>query len=108
MTQTPAPVEDSPGVSQADIDRTAGRLRSFVSGHGGSGTAVLSPLGSRGVRIVVVSADGPFADAVVVDLAMATAICERSGIPIGDWDRELSGRISVSAADRRRMAGTGR
>ncbi|MET3803559.1 hypothetical protein ABIB25_000543 [Nakamurella sp. UYEF19] len=107
MTQ-PAPAEDSPGAGETDVKRTADRLRSFASSHGGSGTAVLSPMGRRGVRIVVVSADGPFADAVVPDLDVAAAVCERAGIPVGDWDRELSGRISVSTADRIRMAGTGR
>jgi hypothetical protein len=86
----------------------AQRLRQFVAEHGGSGTAVISYLGRRGARIVVVSADGPFTDAVVDDIETATAVCAAAGLPVGEWDREMTGRISVSSADRTRMAGTGR
>jgi hypothetical protein len=56
----------------------------------------------------VVAADGRFADAVVDGLESATSSCEQAGLPIGEWDRELTSRITVSSADRRKMAGTGR
>jgi len=99
------PAEKGP---EADPARVAGWLRSFVDQHGGGGTAVISYLGRPGARIVVVSADGVFADAVVRDLSQAAAVCAAAGIPVGTWDRELSSRITVTAADRDRMAGTGR
>lgn len=76
--------------------------------HGGSATAVVNYLGRSGARIVVVAQDGLFADAVLPSVAVATEVCERAGIPVGEWTRELTGKIDVSPADRRRMAGTGR
>jgi len=96
------------GLSGADA-RHAGRLRAFVGGHGGAGEAVVEPIGRVGVRIVVVAADGAYGDAVASGAEAAAVICERAGIPVADgWTRELTAVITPSAADRRRMAGTGR
>jgi hypothetical protein len=92
----------------AAMPEVAARLSSFVAAHGGTGTAVCNHLGRRGVRIVVIAADGRFADAVVPDLQVAAATCSAAGLPVGEWDRELTNRVTVSAADRRRMAGSGR
>ena len=96
------------GLGDADA-RHAGRLRAFVAAHGGAGEAVVEPIGRVGVRIVVVAADGAYGDAVASGAEAAAVICERAGIPVADgWTRELSAGITPSAADRRRMAGTGR
>lgn len=92
----------------AEVGRSAERLRSFASDHGGSGTAVISYLGRPGARIVVVAADGVFTDLVVGDMEMAASICRAAELPVTKWDRELTSLISVSPADRIRMAGTGR
>jgi hypothetical protein len=92
----------------ADRKRVADRLRSFVADHGGPGTAVIAYLGRPGARIVVVAADGRFADAVVPSTDEAVAACESAGIPVGSWDRELTSGITVTHHDRVRMAGTGR
>lgn len=107
MSELAEPTETTPSGPDADVRKIADRFRSFVAANGGSGTAVVHHLGRRGARIVVVAADGPFADAVV-PMDHADAICTAAGIAVGDWDRELTGRITVSPADRRRMAGTGR
>ncbi len=110
---TPAPDAVTPSASddglspadQAKVDE----LRRFVAGHGGQGTAVISYIGRIGARIVVVAGDGAFGDAVVSGVDAGAVVCERAGIPVADeWDRELSAAIRPSAADRRRMAGTGR
>ncbi len=93
---------------QPDDAEVASRLRSFVADHGGTGTAVISYLGRPGARIIVVAADGLFADAVVLGMDRAAAVCQAAGIAVGSWDRELTSRITVSHADRVRMAGTGR
>ena len=86
-----------------------GRLRGFVADHGGKGTAVVTHLGRSGARIVVVAGDGAFGDAIVSGIEAGAAVCEQAGIPVADgWDRELSARLAPSAADRERMAGTGR
>jgi hypothetical protein len=86
-----------------------GRLREFVSGHGGAGVAVISYIGRVGARIVVVADDGAYGDAVATGVTAATEICSQAGIPVAEgWTRELSAKVSPSAEDRRRMAGTGR
>jgi hypothetical protein len=104
------------GRNEADVGALAGsdlaqvaRLRDFLTGHQGAGVAVISYLGRVGARIVVIADDGAFGDAVASSVAAATEICAQAAIPVADgWNRELSGRISPSAEDRRRMAGTGR
>ena len=86
-----------------------GRLRDFLAGHGGDGVAVISYIGRVGARIVVVADDGAYGDAVASSVDVATEICSRAGITVADgWSRELSAKITPSAEDRRRMAGTGR
>lgn len=96
------------GLSDADA-RHAGRLRTFAAAHGGAVQAVVEPIGRVGVRIVVVGTDGAFCDGVVSSAEAAAAICARAGIGVADgWSRELSASVTVSPADRRRMAGTGR
>jgi len=98
---------DSSG-SANSVRGIAERLSSFVAAHGGTGTAVINYLGRPGARIVVVAADGRFADAVVSDVELAAAVCAAAGVAVGGWDREMSGRVTIAASDRIRMAGTGR
>ena len=86
-----------------------GRLRDFLSGHDGKGVAVISYIGRVGARIVVVADDGAYGDAVASSVDVANEICSQAGITVADgWTRELSAKITPSAEDRRRMAGTGR
>jgi hypothetical protein len=97
-----------PDKTTADHARVSERLRSFVAEHGGPGTAVIAYLGRPGARIVVVAADGGFADAVVPSMDEAAAVCAAAGVTVGSWDRDTTSMITVSHADRVRMAGTGR
>lgn len=100
--------EQTAGLDAAQ-GRQADRLRAFVAAHGGTGAAVVEPIGRVGVRIVVVAADGSYGDAVAPSSDTAAALCRRAGIDVADgWSRELSASVAPSPADRRRMAGTGR
>ena len=101
---------DGASVRGLDGGPVAPRLRTFLDAHGGTGTAVVNAIGRRGARIVVVAeVDGAWADAVVDSVPDAVAVCVAAGIDVADaWTRELSGRVTMSDADRRRMAGTGR
>lgn len=114
MTGDAIPGQEPAGTPQgaehlgSEVGRVAGRLRTFVSARGGTGSAVVQYLGRPGFRIVVVAADGTFADAVVSGQAQADAVCQAAGIPAGTWTRDLTSRITISPADRTRMAGTGR
>ena len=100
--------ESTPTTKKSADAGPAVRLRAFVAEHGGSGTAVIAYLGRPGARIVVVAADGRFADAVVAGMDEAAAVCAAAGITVGTWDRELTALVTPSKADRVRMAGTGR
>jgi len=103
-----APSEPAVALTGSDA-ASVKRLRDFVAGHTGAGSAVINYLGRNGARIVVVADDGAFGDAVVSGVVAAAEVCRQAGIPVADgWDRELSAKISPSPADRRRMAGTGR
>ena len=99
---------DSAALTGSDAAQVA-HLRNFLSGHTGSGTAVINYLGRVGARIVVIADDGAFGDAVASSERAAAEICAQAGIPVADgWNRDLSAKIQPSAEDRRRMAGTGR
>jgi hypothetical protein len=105
VTEPAAPAAGLTGSDAAQV----GRLREFVAAHGGAGTAVISYLGRVGARIVVVAEDGAFGDALATSVEAGAEICRQAAIPVADgWNRELSAKITPSAEDRRRMAGTGR
>lgn len=84
------------------------RLTKLVAAHGGSGSVALGNMGSRGVRVVLVAADGTFGDVIVPSVAAANEVCVAGGWEITGWDTATVNRIAPSAADRRRMAGPGR
>jgi hypothetical protein len=77
---------------------TVAALRAFAKDHGGSATAVVSYLGRRGARIVLVGADGTWGDQVVADgVDAAKAACEAAGVAVaGKWERELSEAVKTS------------
>ncbi|MTD13762.1 hypothetical protein GIS00_07370 [Nakamurella sp. YIM 132087] len=81
------------------------RFREFVQAHGAPGVGVVQYLGRSGARVVVVAADGLFTDAVVPNEAAAADLCEQAGVEVEDWSRELTARITLSPADRLKMAG---
>ncbi|MBM9466208.1 hypothetical protein [Nakamurella leprariae] len=92
-----------------DLDTIAAHaLTTFVRTHGDGCVAVVQPLGRPGARVVVVAPDGRWGDAVVSTQQVGEQLCERTGITVQQWDRELSARLTPTPADRRRMAGTGR
>jgi hypothetical protein len=93
--------------SQRD-DEAVGRLRRFVSEHGGTAIAVIENMGRVGARIIAIAPDRAFGDAVVTSVEAARDVCQRAGLEVRAWDRELSASLTLSAADRERMAGTGR
>jgi hypothetical protein len=97
------------GPALADHDAAAvGRLRDFDARHGGDAVAVIEHLGRNGARMVVVAPNGEFGDAVVSSVPAAAQVCQRAGLPVREWDRELTALVTMTPADRRRMAGQGR
>ena len=84
-----------------------GILRRYVTEHGPC-TATVDHLGRSGARIVIIAGDGRYGDAVVSSVPVAHEVCRRADVPVGEWDRALSSRISPSPADWKRMGGSGR
>ncbi|MBM9475118.1 hypothetical protein JL107_01540 [Nakamurella flavida] len=104
-----APVDPAEGavVVPPNDEAAVGILTRFVDEHGPS-TATVDHLGRSGARIVVMAADGRYGDAVVSSLPVAQEICRRAAVPLGDWDRARTSRITPTPADWKRMAGSGR
>lgn len=85
--------------------KAAGIARSFVSAHGGSARAVVENMGQT-ARIVLIGEDGAFGDLVVKDVTEGAALVEEvDGLEAHEWDTETTGKLQVSAAHRKRMAG---
>ncbi|KNA93214.1 MULTISPECIES: hypothetical protein [Gordonia] len=82
-------------------------IKKFVAGEGGAAKAVLQPIGTAGVRITLVGeSDGYLGDRVVDDIATAHAVVDAvPGLEIGEWDRELTSKATVSPEHYRKMAG---
>jgi len=96
-----------PALSDADA-RAVGRLREFAARFDGDEVAVIEHLGRVGARIVIVATDGQFGDVIVSSVTAARQVCERAGVQVGDWDRELTARVTPTPEDRRRMASRAR
>lgn len=88
--------------------RVATRLRAFAARHGEPAQAVVSYLGRGRTRIVVTAGDGQYADAVVPSVEVANLTCEQAGIAVDGWIRDITSRITLTPAQRRRMATIGR
>ncbi len=92
---------------QRAMTRASKRLHALSQRHG-EGSVALANMGSRGVRMVYVAGDGTWGDVVVPNAAAADQVCAEGGWTISGWDSATVNRIEPSAADRRRMAGSGR
>lgn len=99
----------SGGTELSGTDAEAvGRLRGFAASHGGDAVAVIEHLGRVGARIVVIAPDGEFGDQMVSSVDAAGKVCQRAGLTVREWDRELTALVTMTPADRRRMAGRAR
>jgi hypothetical protein len=93
MTQTPASAASEPPAAPAPV---VSALKAFAKRHGGA-TAVISYLGRRGARIVLVGADGAWGDQVAADPDVARAACDAAGVAVSEgWGRELSEAVRTS------------
>ncbi|MFC4106180.1 hypothetical protein ACFOX0_09550 [Micromonospora zhanjiangensis] len=71
-------------------------LRSFAAGHGGA-KAVIEYVGKRGARIVLVGADGVWADQFAAGTDVARHACDEAGVAVeNEWERELMDQMRPS------------
>lgn len=87
------------GLARADSD-AADRVERFMTGFGDGCVAVINHVGRVGARIVVMAPSGEFGDVLASSTEVATQICARFSLPVRDWDRETSGLLAPSDADR--------
>jgi hypothetical protein len=71
-------------------------IKSFAAGHGGA-TAVIEYVGKRGARIVLVGADGAWADQFADGTDTARQACAKAGVAVENgWERELMDQMRPS------------
>jgi hypothetical protein len=80
---------------QAPSGLVAG-IKSFAAGHGGA-KAVIEYVGKRGARIVLIGADGVWADQFAEGTDVARQACARAGVAVeNSWERELMDQMRPS------------
>jgi hypothetical protein len=81
--------------TQAPNGLVAG-IKSFAAGHGGA-KAVIEYVGKRGARIVLVGADGAWADQFADGTDVARRACDQAGVAVeNEWERELMDQMRPS------------
>jgi hypothetical protein len=71
-------------------------IKAFAAGHGGA-TAVIEYVGKRGARIVLVGADGVWADQFADGTDVARLACAKAGVAVeNEWERELMDQMRPS------------
>lgn len=87
--------------SRQDADAET-RIGRFAAAHPGT-IAVVDHVGRVGARVVVIAPSGEFGDALASSVQAGLAACEKAGIEVRQWDRETTGLLTPSQADRVRM-----
>lgn len=102
------PVDEQEPRPENRLRDVSTKIRGFVGSFGGAPsqtTAVIENLGNRGARIVLVASDGRWGEVIASTPELAQQACAATEVTVGEWDRELSARLRITAADWRRMAG---
>ena len=86
---------------------TLAAVTRFVRSNGGSASAVIEPVGTSGVRVMMVGSEsGVMGDQVVADVETARALVEAvDGLELAEWDRDLSAAATPRAGHWAKMAG---
>ncbi|MBB1253979.1 hypothetical protein [Streptomyces alkaliterrae] len=93
--------------SERKAARLAKQITAFARSHGGSAEGQIAYLGQRGVRIVLVGANGEWGDLVAESHDIATAAVERAGITLHEeFDGEFAARVRTGPYEWSRMAGS--
>lgn len=87
---------DESGPTPAPNGLVAG-IKSFAEGHGGA-KAVIEYVGKRGARIVLVGADGVWADQFADGTDIARLACAKAGVAVeNEWERDLMDQMRPSS-----------
>lgn len=86
--------------------RLARQIAGFGAAHGGSAEATVEYLGARGVRIVLVGADGQWGDLVARTPEAAADALASSGVTVhDDFGGAFAARLRTGPYEWTRMAG---
>jgi hypothetical protein len=98
--------ESTEDKTSAPSRRAVETARQFAKAHGGSARAVVENIGQAGTRVVLIGEDGTFGDLVVDGVDQGAQLVEQvEGLTGSEWDTETTGKLQISAAHRKRMAG---
>ncbi|HEX5565432.1 MAG TPA: hypothetical protein VFY14_00560 [Streptomyces sp.] len=108
MAKTQQAEETRPGArAERRVARLSRKITAFTRERGGSADGQISYLGERGVRVVLVGADGGWGDLVAPTWEIAEKAAERAGITLHETlDGDLAARIRTGPYEWERMAGT--
>ncbi len=86
---------------------TLAAVARFVRSNGGSASAVIEPVGTSAVRVLLVGSDGGvMGDQVVTDVETAQALVGAvDGLELAEWDRDLSAAATPRRGHYAKMAG---
>ncbi|MFD1831878.1 hypothetical protein ACFSJS_19835 [Streptomyces desertarenae] len=86
--------------------KLAKEITAFARERGGSADGQIAYLGQRGVRLVLVGADGGWGDLVAPSRQIAERAAEEAGVALHEnLDGELAARIRTGPYEWERMAG---
>lgn len=99
---------DAPASDETSVQappKAVAAVNRFAAAHEGA-SAVIEFVGQGATRITLVGTDsGVLGDVLVHDVATAAAVIAASDAEAAEWDRELSGAVTLPPGLRKRMAG---
>jgi hypothetical protein len=110
MTETTTATPQTPGAPDARVERQVRRIskhiRRFTDAHGEGGDAVVEYVGRDATRIVIVAADGSWADQVVRNPDIARLAVAQAGVTLHEeFPNDLAAKVRSTKYEWSRMAG---
>lgn len=96
--------EPKESTTEAPTRRQLSAARAFIAVHGKPARAVVTPVGRKGARVVLVGGDGAMGDVMVSSMGAGEALAEAvDELVSAGWDAETVNRTVIGSAHRRRM-----
>ncbi|WP_031506793.1 hypothetical protein [Streptomyces megasporus] len=107
MAKTQQAEETRPDArAQRWVTKLAKEITAFAKERGGGADGQIAYIGQRGVRLVLVGADGGWGDLVAPSREVAEKAAEKAGVTLHeDLDGDLAARIRTGPYEWERMAG---
>lgn len=90
--------------TEAPTRRQLSAARAFIAAHGAPARAVVTPMGRKGARVVLVGDDGAMGDVMVSSMGAGEALTQAiDELASASWDAETVNRTVIGSVHRRRM-----